>query len=90
VLFREVGELEVEPEGAQDARLALERQTPQRLPQRLVRLAPARSAGEPPDRLDVVEQRLSLLLDEHGAENVPEQANVPPQPLVGRLGRSPR
>ena len=76
VLLGDVGDLEVEGEGAEDARLARERERLHRLPQLVAPLALPRGAGERPDVLDVGEQRFVLLLDEHAAEEVAEQADV--------------
>ena len=50
--------------------------------------APARArAGERPHALDVVEQRLVFLLDEHPAEQVAEQADVAPERCIRPLHR---
>ena len=76
VLLRDVRELEVQGERAQDARLSLERQRLDSVAE-LVPLRPLpRRARERTDVLDVGEQRFVLLLDEHAAKQVAEQADV--------------
>ena len=83
LLLGDVRELEVERERAQHARLPLERQRRDRGREVVVRGPAARGAGERPDALDVVEERLVLLLDEHPAEQVAEHADVAPERGVG-------
>ena len=85
LLLGDVRELEVRREGAQDARLPLERQLADRRSQVVGRNSFACSPREPAHPLDVVQQRLVLLLDEDAPEDVAEQANVPPQRRVSRL-----
>src|SRR5205814_995839 len=84
VLLGDVGDLEVEGEGAEDARLAREWERLHRLPQLVAPLALPRGAGERPDVLDVGEQRFVLLLDEAVAtmdHNVPTGDDAPVDPL---------
>ncbi len=83
LLFRDVRELEVEREGAQDTRLALDRERRDALEQLVVRRPRTGGAREGADALDVLEQRLVLLLDEHAAEQIAEQADVAPKGRVG-------
>jgi hypothetical protein len=85
LLLGNVRELEIRREGAQDACLPLERQCADRGRQVVGRNSFACSPREPAHPLDVVEQRLVLLLDEDAAEDVAEQANVPTQRRVSRL-----
>jgi hypothetical protein len=85
LLLRDVRELEVGRERAQDARLALERELAHRCGEVVLRAAGPRRACEAAQPLDVVEQALVLLLDEHAAEQVAEQADVPPKRRVCRL-----
>ena len=83
LLLGDVRELEVEGEGAQDARLPLGRQRRDRGTQLVERRPASRLARERPHPLDVGEQLLALLLDEHPPEQVAEQADVAPQRRVG-------
>ena len=83
LLLGDVREREVERERAQDARLPLERQPDDGGREVVVRGTGARGAGERPNALDVVEERLVLLLDEHPAEQVAEHADVAPERGVG-------
>ena len=82
----DVGELEVEPERAQDSGRALLSQCPHAGRQR--RLI-GRRAGVPglarkaPHALDVGQQILADLLDEHAPERVADQADVAPERVVG-------
>ena len=76
MLLRDVRELEVESERAQDAGLPLERQRLDRVAQLVAPRPLPRGAGKRTDALDVGEQRLVLLLDEHAAEQVAEKADV--------------
>ena len=87
MLLGDVRELEVQPEGPQHARLALERQRLHRLLELLVWRPGARLACERPHPLDVREQRLALLLDEDAPEQVAEQADVPAERGISGLGR---
>jgi hypothetical protein len=73
VLFREVRELEVQPERAQHEHLLLAGERRRGARDRAVR---PRGPCVPADRLDELEQPIALLLDEHGAENRPEKPNV--------------
>ena len=84
LLLGNVRELEVQREGAQDTRLALDRERRDALEQLVVRRACAGGAREGADALDVLEERLVLLLDEDAAEQIAEQADVAPQGRVGR------
>ena len=84
LLLRDVRELEVERERAEDARLPLEREAGDSGGEIVVRRAVARRPRERADALDVGEQRLVLLLDEHLPEQVAEQADVAPQRRIGR------
>jgi len=83
VLLGDVCELEVEGEGAQHARLPLERQRLDGFLDLLVRRAGARRARERAHPLDVLEQRLALLLDEDAPEQVAEQADVTAERCIG-------
>jgi hypothetical protein len=89
VLLRQVDELEVERERAQDLGLALEGQVPDRLCDPGPRGGGAGRTGAPgelPDALLVREQLLAALLDENPAEDVTEQADVAPERRVGARG----
>ena len=88
VLLGDVRELEVERERAQHARLPLERQRLDGLLELLVRRAGTRRAGQRAHPLDVLEQRLALLLDEDAPEQVAEQADVSAQRRLGLHGSS--
>jgi hypothetical protein len=86
VLLGDVRQLEVEAEGAQHLRLALEIELANGLPQRLPAGGPARRARlarEPPDPLFLIEQLLPFLLDEDPAEDVAQQADVAAERRVG-------
>jgi hypothetical protein len=85
LLLGDVRELEVRCEGAQDARLSLEWQSPDCGGEVVGGHSLACGAREPTHPLDVGEQRLVLLLDEDAAEDVSEQANVAPKRRVSRL-----
>jgi hypothetical protein len=85
LLLGDVRQLEVRRERAQHACLPLERQRCNRRGQFPLVGALARGARKAADALDVVEQRLVLLLDEHAAEQVAEQADVAPERRVGGL-----
>ena len=87
VLLGYVRELEVQPERAQHARLPLERQRRDRVAQLVVRRALACCARECPHALNVREQRLVFLLDEHLPEQVAEQADVAPERCIRPLHR---
>ncbi len=81
----DIGELEVQPEGAQHGRRALVVERAHAGRER--RLVGRRSrcpglAGEPPHALDVGQQLLAVLLDEHAAERIADQADVAPQRVV--------
>ncbi len=78
LLLGDVRQLEIEREGPQHARLPLDRQRGHTLDQLVVRRPGAGRARECPHALDVLEQRLVLLLDEHPPEQVAEQADVAP------------
>ena len=84
LLLGDVRELEVERERPQHARLPLERQ--RRRPRPRGRRAARRRAppARAPHALDVREERLVLLLDEHLPEQVAEHANVAPERRIGR------
>jgi hypothetical protein len=84
VLLRDVRQLEVEAERAQDERLLVAAQLRDRVLDLAHLAAPARGARHVPHPLDVVEQLLADLLDEHPPEDRPEQADVAPQRLVCR------
>ena len=99
LLLGDVRELEVDGEGAQDARLAVDRQRRHRRAQLVERRPSARLARERPHPLDVGEERGVLLLDEHPPEQVAEQADIAPQRRVRgsvanrhetRVGNGPR
>src|SRR5437870_506071 len=83
LLLGHVRELEVERERTEDARLPLERQARDRSSEIVVRRATARCSRERTDALDVGEERLVLLLDEHLSEQVAEQANVAAERSIG-------
>ncbi len=76
LLFRDVRELEVKREGAQDERLPLRRDRPHRLVDVRDAAALSRRTRSQPHALDCVEQPLALLLDEDPAEHRREQADV--------------
>src|SRR5439155_13869932 len=78
VLLGDVRELEVDGEGAEDERLALEVDRADELDELLDRLGRAAPPGaaELPRALLELEQLLALLLDDHQAERVAEQADV--------------
>jgi len=77
MLLGDVRKLEIERERPQHARLPLERQRLDSLLELLVRRTGTRRAGERANALDVLEQRLALLLHEDAPEQVTEQAHVP-------------
>jgi hypothetical protein len=76
VLLGQVRELEVGRERAQDLALGLEVQRLDRLAQLGRRLAGAAGARQRADALLEVEERLALLLHDHAAEDLAEQADV--------------
>ena len=84
LLLRDVRELEVESERAEHARLPVERQAGNSRGEIVVRRPAARRPRERPHALDIGEERLVLLLDEHLPEEVAEHANVPPERRIGR------
>jgi hypothetical protein len=89
VLLGEVGELEVEGERAEYLRLALERQRGDGRGQLGAGRRPARRPRPPGELADPLlgrEQLLPALLDEDAAEDLAEQADVPPQRCVGAPG----
>ena len=73
VLLCEVRELEIEAEGPQDESLLMSRQRRRGAGHGAVSPGGARLAA---NRLDELEEPRPFLLDEHGAENRPEQAHV--------------
>ena len=85
VLLGEVGELEVEREGAEHVSLAFERQRGDGGRKPLVRDLAAGTARERSDALDVVEQPRAALLDEDATENVSKEADVAPERCVGAV-----
>ncbi len=87
MLLGEVRELEVEAEGAQHERLLLGGQRRGGARNRAVGACASCLAT---DRLDQVEQPLALLLDEHGAEDRPEDAHVAAERGGGVAARSGR
>ena len=82
MLLRDVRQLEIERERPQHASLLRVRQLLDRRTQLVERRPAPGPARQPPDVLDVREQRLVLLLDEHPPEQVAEQADVPPQRCI--------
>ena len=90
LLLGDVRELEVRRERAQHAGLAVDGQRRDRRGELAVLGPAAGRARERADALDVVEQVLARLLDEHAAEQVAEQADVAPEGRVGRLVRPDR
>ena len=81
----DVGELEVEPERAQDGRRAVAVEGAHEARERRViglRAGLPRLARELAHALDVGQQLLAVLLDEHAAEGVADQADVAPQRCV--------
>ena len=85
LLLGDVRELEIRGEGAKDARLPLERELAHCGREVVLRAAGPRRAREPSQALDVVEQALVVLLDEHPAEEVAEQADIAPKRRVRGL-----
>ena len=83
VLLGDVCELEVESERAQDARLPRQRQHLDRRAEVVMSRPATRRTCERAHVLDVGEQGLVLLLDEHAAEQVAEQAHVAAQRFHG-------
>ena len=87
VLLGEVGELEVEPEGAQHvspaARAAARRTAAARSERGPGRPARLRLARERADPLLVGEELLAFLLDEDAPEDLPEQPDVPAERCLG-------
>ncbi len=78
----DVGELEVEPEGAQDRGRALVAERPHVPGERgviLRRAGFASRAGELPDALDIGQQLLAVLLHEHPPERIADEPHVTPQ-----------
>ena len=82
VLLGEVGELEVEREGAEHVGLAFERQRGDGGRKPLARDLAAGTARERSDALDVVEQLCAALLDEDATEHVSEESDVAPERRV--------
>ncbi len=79
MLLGDVRELEVERERAQDELLALDGQRRDRLMHLARRVAFPRPPREQANLLDRLEELGALLLDEHLAEDRPEQTDVSPQ-----------
>ena len=88
VLLGDVDELEEQRERPQHGALALRPERRDRLAERASRAAGARVAGERADPLLLVEETLALLLDEHPAEQVAEQAHVGTESGIGRHSKS--
>ena len=88
VLLGDVDELEEQRECPQHGALALGPERGDRVAERPPRAAGARIAGQGPDPLLLVEELLALLLDEHPAEQVAEQADVGTESGVGRHAKS--
>ncbi len=86
VLLGDVRELEEERERPLHGRLALEPEPGDRVTEPGPRAALARSPGQRPHALLVVQQRLPLLLDEHAAEHIAEQPDIGPKCGVGGHG----
>ena len=86
VLLRDVRELEVEREGAQDLRLAIQVERADGVAKQLPWRAASGVAGERPDPLLVLEKLVTALLDEHAAEDSAEEPDVPAE----RRGRARR
>jgi len=84
LLLGDVRELEIEGERAEHARLALEREAGDCCRKIVLRSASARRARKRPHALDVREERLVLLLDQHLPEQVAEHADVPAERRIGR------
>ena len=87
----DVGELEIEPERAQDGRrpLLVERAHAGRERRSVGRRARAPGlTRELPDALDIGQQILAVLLDEHPAERVTHEADVPSQGVVPAARRA--
>jgi hypothetical protein len=83
LLLGDVRELEVQGKGTQHIRLALKWKRRHGFVELVVLLVRARRTCERSDPLDVLEQRLALLLDEHAPKQVPEQADVAPERRIG-------
>src|SRR3954452_728245 len=79
VLLRDVRELEVESERAQDELLLLGPDRPDRLAHVADDPALPRGARERSHALDGLEQPVAVLLDENRAERLAEEADVPPE-----------
>jgi hypothetical protein len=91
VLLGQVGELEVEGEGAEDVSLPLEwegRHRPREPRARRLTAGRPCLAREIADPLLVGEEPGAALFDEHPAEDVPEQADFPPPEGCVRTGRA--
>ena len=88
VLLGDVGELEVERERPQDARLPRQRQRLDRVAELVAPLSLPRGARQRADVLDVGEQALVLLLDEDATQQVAEQADVAAERLHSLRRRS--
>ena len=86
VLLGGVRELEVRREGPQHPGLRRRRQLADRVADEGGVADLARAARARPDALLGGEERLALLLDEHPAEQAPEQADVTAQRAVGPVG----
>ena len=87
MLLSQVDELEVHGERAEHEPFSVGVEAGYRVSKRLaVRRTPGGSsvAGERADPLFLVEQLPALLLDEHAAEDVAEEPDIPAQPRVGR------
>jgi hypothetical protein len=83
LLLGDIGKLEVESERTEHARLPVERQSGHTRSEVVVRRTAARGPRQRTHALDVGEERLVFLLDEHLPEEVAEHANVPPERRVG-------
>src|SRR5262245_10692977 len=85
MLLGEVRELEVEPERPQHFRLPFERERPHRGRQLRARSRLTLGASLPRERANSLllgEQLLPFLLDDDAAEDLAEQADVPPERCV--------
>jgi hypothetical protein len=86
VLLGQIGELEVEPEGAEDVSLPLERERAHCSGEVGARPRSARTPGlarEPANPLLVGEEFLAFLLDEDAPKDLPEQPDVPAERCLG-------
>ena len=88
MLLRDVRELEVESEGAEDERLLLGRDRPHRLANVADDPALPGRPREQSHAFDRLEQPGAVLLDEHRPEGLAEKADVPPE--LRRRPRLPR